>query len=149
MLKSGCFWKLLQWRAPFFSKITEGCQDLFEILHTWLTLKNRENVVKSGYFERPLPWRAPCFFETKENIRYLVQKYSYFAILIGEIHLIHYGNLQKCGKNWMFLKNSAIECAIRFEMKKGCWSWLVSKILFSWFIRKSIFVWNITHSTYC
>ena len=45
-----------------------GSQYLFEILQTFLTVKNNENGVKSGCFKKLLRWKAPIFFGNERRI---------------------------------------------------------------------------------
>ena len=45
-----------------------GCQYLFEILQTSLSVKNSENVVKSGCFEKRLGRRVLTFFQNQEGV---------------------------------------------------------------------------------
>ena len=45
-----------------------GCQYLFEILQTSLSVKNSENVVKSGCFEKRLGRRVVTFFQNQEGV---------------------------------------------------------------------------------
>ena len=64
-----------------------GSQYLFEILLTSLTFRNGENVLKENVSKSVCNGERKFFFEMKEEYKNLVEKYWYFAKLLGGWYL--------------------------------------------------------------